>query len=253
MSRARLRRVASAGAIILARWLWQVTWRLGRRTAIAIAVAMALLTGPVGTLAVSPVLAQSSQACDLIGGQGAPSDVTVFTVGPNGVFYAGNAGGAVWSWNGTSWSGNGVIPMPAQSLFPALTSLAWFDGALYAGVDAGGYGPGLYVWTGSTWAAVPGLPTLASRPAGDPCGYDTLVYALFPYGGQLYVATSAGLWEWNGATFTPVPGTPNVSPSGITCQSGVTSLSLVGGTLLAGEPEMIMAVSGSQLIQAYPK
>jgi hypothetical protein len=131
----------------------------------------------------------------------------VLIQGSNGIFYVGgnDSGGTpnVFSLiDGIDWELLGDAPVPGTNIF----SLAYFNGAVYAGTDTG-----VYELSGSTW---------------DDTALDQMANTLVVFSDELYVGTQTGVYVLNGSTWDVV-GTAFES-------SNVSTLVEFNGLLTAG-------------------
>ncbi len=156
--------------------------------------------------------------------------------------YAGlgdSAGDAdVWVWGGTSWSqigGDGLNSGWAASTYEQVSSFAYDDTNIYAGLGTSNGDGEVWKWNGSTWVKIggDGLDNSWATAWGD--AINTMVWD----GTKLFAGTydSAGsgwTYIWDGATWT-INGGNNVNNSwGVYNIAAVQVMQTVGDYLYAG-------------------
>ncbi|MDB5164182.1 MAG: putative secreted protein containing fibronectin type protein [Candidatus Saccharibacteria bacterium] len=150
-----------------------------------------------------------------------------------------------WTFNGTTWTKIGGDYMNnswSSEVYSQVSSMATYNGSLYAGVSTHGGTLGksnVFKYDGTSWSVVGGSGLNSSWTSGFGGLYGE-IYALIEYKGNLYAGISGAnggsgeLWKYDGTTWSKVGGDGvNSSWADLTYES-VQSLAVYNGNLYAG-------------------
>lgn len=120
--------------------------------------------------------------------------------------------GAVWQWDGTTWTqigGNGVNSswnVPPNTHYGEVDSLATLDNYLYAGLGGAANDGEVWRWDGTSWTKIGG-----DSLNGGWTNYVERVQTMSIYGGKLVAGLGSGagdgeVWQWSGSSWSRIAG-----------------------------------------------